>query len=41
MKDSKLFQNLSLGPYVLQNRIVLPPLTRSRAVLSQGIFQMN
>lgn len=31
MKDSKLFQNLSLGPYVLQNRIVLPPLTRSRS----------
>ena len=40
MKDSKLFQNLSLGPYVLQNRIVLPPL-RGRVVLSQGIFQMN
>ncbi|MFH3579084.1 alkene reductase, partial [Acinetobacter baumannii] len=31
MKASKLFQNLSLGPYVLQNRIVLPPLTRSRS----------
>jgi len=31
MKTSKLFQNLSLGPYVLQNRIVLPPLTRSRS----------
>ena len=31
MKDSKLLQNLSLGPYVLQNRIVLPPLTRSRS----------
>ncbi|MFH4263139.1 alkene reductase, partial [Acinetobacter baumannii] len=31
MNDSKLFQNLSLGPYVLQNRIVLPPLTRSRS----------
>ena len=31
MKDSKLFQNLSLGPYVLRNHIVLPPLTRSRS----------
>src|SRR5690606_23722518 len=31
MKDSKLFQNLSLGSYALQNRIVLPPLTRSRS----------
>lgn len=31
MKDSILFQNLSLGPYVLRNRIVLPPLTRSRS----------
>ena len=31
MKASKLFQNLNLGPYVLQNRIVLPPLTRSRS----------
>jgi len=31
VKDSILFQNLSLGPYVLQNRIVLPPLTRSRS----------
>ncbi len=31
MKASKFFQNLSLGPYVLQNRIVLPPLTRSRS----------
>ncbi len=31
MKASKFFQNLSLGRYVLQNRIVLPPLTRSRS----------
>jgi N-ethylmaleimide reductase len=31
MKASKFFQNLSLGPYALQNRIVLPPLTRSRS----------
>lgn len=31
MKASKFFQNLSLGPYILQNRIVLPPLTRSRS----------
>ena len=31
MKASKFFQNLSLGSYALQNRIVLPPLTRSRS----------
>lgn len=31
MKDSKLFKSIKLGPYVLENRIVLPPLTRSRS----------
>lgn len=31
MKDSKFFKSIKLGPYVLENRIVLPPLTRSRS----------
>lgn len=31
MKFSNLFSEVSLGPYTLKNRIVLPPLTRSRS----------
>jgi 2,4-dienoyl-CoA reductase-like NADH-dependent reductase (Old Yellow Enzyme family) len=31
MKFSNLFSEISLGPYTLKNRIVLPPLTRSRS----------
>lgn len=31
MKNSILFQETHLGPYQLRNRIVLPPLTRSRS----------
>jgi N-ethylmaleimide reductase len=31
MKSSVLFQKAHLGPYTLKNRIVLPPLTRSRS----------
>ena len=31
MKDSVLFESAQLGPYILKNRIVLPPLTRSRS----------
>ncbi|MBJ9977858.1 alkene reductase [Pseudomonas sp. S75] len=31
MKDSVLFTPTDLGPYTLKNRIVLPPLTRSRS----------
>jgi N-ethylmaleimide reductase len=31
MNDSVLFQSTQLGPYTLKNRIVLPPLTRSRS----------
>lgn len=31
MKDSILFESTTLGPYSLKNRIVLPPLTRSRS----------
>ncbi|MBW4818403.1 alkene reductase [Rhodococcus qingshengii] len=31
MKDSALFTSTQLGPYTLKNRIVLPPLTRSRS----------
>lgn len=31
MKNSVLFGSVSLGPYTLRNRIVLPPLTRSRS----------
>lgn len=31
MKNSVLFDNVRLGPYTLRNRIVLPPLTRSRS----------
>jgi N-ethylmaleimide reductase len=31
MKDSILFKSTTLGPYALKNRIVLPPLTRSRS----------
>ena len=31
MKDSVLFKSAQLGPYTLKNRIVLPPLTRSRS----------
>lgn len=31
MKNSILFDSVQLGPYSLRNRIVLPPLTRSRS----------
>jgi N-ethylmaleimide reductase len=31
MNASSLFQNVQLGPFELKNRIVLPPLTRSRS----------
>ncbi|WP_330766972.1 alkene reductase [Rhodococcus sp. M8-35] len=31
MEDSILFTSTQLGPYTLKNRIVLPPLTRSRS----------
>ncbi len=31
MNTSTLFQNVELGPFELKNRIVLPPLTRSRS----------
>lgn len=31
MKTDNLFQTVTLGPYTLSNRIVLPPLTRSRS----------
>lgn len=31
MKDSVLFKSARLGPYTLKNRVVLPPLTRSRS----------
>ncbi len=31
MDNSVLFQSTQLGPYTLKNRIVLPPLTRSRS----------
>ncbi|GBR55358.1 NADH:flavin oxidoreductase [Neokomagataea thailandica NBRC 106555] len=31
MKNSVLFDSVTLGPYTLRNRIVLPPLTRSRS----------
>ena len=31
MKASQFFQKIHLGPYLLKNRIVLPPLTRSRS----------
>lgn len=31
MKDSVLFESAQLGPFTLKNRIVLPPLTRSRS----------
>ena len=31
MKDSVLFTETRLGPFTLKNRIVLPPLTRSRS----------
>ena len=31
MKDSILFESTTLGPYSQKNRIVLPPLTRSRS----------
>lgn len=31
MKNLVLFDNVRLGPYTLRNRIVLPPLTRSRS----------
>lgn len=31
MDTSRFFQSVQLGPYVLNNRIVLPPLTRSRS----------
>lgn len=31
MKFKNLFSEISLGPYTLKNRIVLPPLTRSRS----------
>ncbi|WP_299579548.1 alkene reductase [uncultured Microbulbifer sp.] len=31
MKNESLFSEINLGPYTLKNRIVLPPLTRSRS----------
>lgn len=31
MQNSVLFDSVTLGPYTLRNRIVLPPLTRSRS----------
>ena len=31
MKNTSLFKETQLGPYTLKNRIVLPPLTRSRS----------
>jgi len=31
MKNEALFSEINLGPYTLKNRIVLPPLTRSRS----------
>ncbi|PZQ25330.1 MAG: alkene reductase, partial [Ectopseudomonas oleovorans] len=31
MTQSELFKTTQLGPYTLKNRIVLPPLTRSRS----------
>ncbi len=31
MDTSSFFQSVKLGPYTLNNRIVLPPLTRSRS----------
>ncbi|MEC8936831.1 MAG: alkene reductase, partial [Pseudomonadota bacterium] len=31
MTHSELFKTTQLGPYTLKNRIVLPPLTRSRS----------
>lgn len=31
MKNEALFSEIKLGPYTLKNRIVLPPLTRSRS----------
>ncbi|HAB65173.1 MAG TPA: alkene reductase, partial [Pseudomonas sp.] len=31
MNHKSLFTQTSLGPFVLRNRIVLPPLTRSRS----------
>ncbi len=30
MKNGLLFEQPHLGPYLLRNRIVMPPLTRSR-----------
>ncbi len=31
MKNEALFSEINLGPYTLKNRVVLPPLTRSRS----------
>ena len=31
MKTESLFQPLKLGRHILKNRVVLPPLTRSRS----------
>ncbi|HAU4398556.1 TPA: alkene reductase, partial [Serratia marcescens] len=31
MKTKNLFSPTRLGPYTLKNRVVLPPLTRSRS----------
>jgi len=31
MSSGDFFQATSLGPYLLRNRVVLPPLTRSRS----------
>ncbi|MGH1372098.1 MAG: alkene reductase [Cellvibrionaceae bacterium] len=31
MKNQALFSEINLGPYTLKNRVVLPPLTRSRS----------
>ncbi|MDX1729064.1 MAG: alkene reductase, partial [Pseudoalteromonas tetraodonis] len=32
-----LFSSISLGPYTLKNRIVMPPLTRSRSTVPGNI----
>ncbi len=34
---STLFSSVALGPYTLKNRIVMPPLTRSRSTQPDNI----
>ena len=39
--ESDLFQSVKLGPYTLANRIVMAPLTRSRANKDDAPYELH